>query len=298
MIKLILSREEVLGDLNSTLDFTVRIVSEAAHIALRYYGEEHESTADQSIEDFSTIADKEVHKFVIDRIAKSKYAFPVVSEEMDKDFVLEALKKEGLKWVLDPIDGSINFSRGIDMWSISFALVDGIETIAGVVYDPVNQKWYVAAKGLRAYHFRGIASSDKYKNQENRMRISSTNKLEDSVIILAYPYNNDTQINRGKKLYELFHPPKVRAARRWDSAALEICAVAAGKIDAYICNSQAKDAQYNGPWDIAAAMLILKEAGGRFTDYGGQNKEILIADRLATNEVLHGQFLEKLKYLD
>jgi myo-inositol-1(or 4)-monophosphatase len=186
-------------------------------------------------------------------------------------------EKWAWRWVVDPLDGTTNFLHGIPHWAISIGLEKrlaegGSELAAAVVYSPVNNEMFWAEKGVGAY------LNDK------RLRVSARRELKDAVFATGIPFAAASGASRlafARTMSVLM--PQVAGIRRFGSAALDLAWTAAGRYDGY-WEVGIK------PWDIAAGMLIVREAGGYATDSEGKD---LVADTIvAGNPHLHAKLLE------
>jgi myo-inositol-1(or 4)-monophosphatase len=181
------------------------------------------------------------------------------------------------RWVVDPLDGTTNFLHGIPHWAISIGLEkrssDGsTELAAAVVYAPVNNELFWAEKGVGAY------LNDK------RLRVSARRELKDAVFATGIPFAVSESSNRlafARTMGTLM--PQVAGIRRFGSAALDLAWTAAGRYDGY-WETGIK------PWDVAAGMLIVREAGGYATDCAG--KDVIADTVVAANPHLHPKLLE------
>jgi myo-inositol-1(or 4)-monophosphatase len=181
------------------------------------------------------------------------------------------------RWVVDPLDGTTNFLHGIPHWAISIGLEkrssDGsTELAAAVVYSPVNNELFWAEKGVGAY------LNDK------RLRVSARRELKDAVFATGIPFAVSESSNRlafARTMGTLM--PQVAGIRRFGSAALDLAWTAAGRYDGY-WETGIK------PWDVAAGMLIVREAGGYATDCEG--KDVIADTVVAANPHLHPKLLE------
>lgn len=181
------------------------------------------------------------------------------------------------RWVVDPLDGTTNFLHGIPHWAISIGLEkrssDGsTELAAAVVYSPVNNELFWAEKGVGAY------LNDK------RLRVSARRDLKDAVFATGIPFAVSESSNRlafARTMGTLM--PQVAGIRRFGSAALDLAWTAAGRYDGY-WETGIK------PWDVAAGMLIVREAGGYATDCEG--KDVIAETVVAANPHLHPKLLE------
>lgn len=176
-------------------------------------------------------------------------------------------QRSDYKWVIDPLDGTTNFTHGFPMFCVSIALEVKGEVVLGVVYDPNADELYSAEKG------KGATLNGK------PIRVSTVSKLIESILVTGFPYtikDDPDEILRhfGNFLVE------AQAIRRLGSAALDLCYVAAGRLDGFWESSL-------NPWDMAAGVLIVEEAGGKFTDYRGFPSSIYKKQLLATNGLIH-----------
>jgi myo-inositol-1(or 4)-monophosphatase len=170
-------------------------------------------------------------------------------------------------WIVDPLDGTTNFLHGIPHFCISIALERDGEIVAGVIYEPTRDEMYWAEKGAGAYL------------NDRRLRVSARRQLADSLIGTGIPFRE-----RGDHPAYLDTLAAVMAAtsgvRRMGAAALDLAYVAAGRLDGFW--------EFGlSPWDIAAGLLIVREAGGYVSDIGGGHGMMASGDVLAANDHLH-----------
>jgi myo-inositol-1(or 4)-monophosphatase len=178
-------------------------------------------------------------------------------------------------WVFDPIDGTTNFAHGLPIFCSSLALeIDG-QAVAGAVYDPTRRELFAAEKGSGAF-LNG-----------RPLRVSATRDLVDALLVTGFPYDVHARTAEIVGLFESF-VGKARAVRRLGSAAMDLCYVAAGRMDAF-WESDLK------PWDIAAGALIVAEAGGTVTNMAGGPFASRAGQALATNHQLHEQMLHVIR---
>lgn len=190
----------------------------------------------------------------------------------DAGYIVEedtAVGRGVYNWIVDPLDGTTNFIHGIPCYAVSIALEHQGEILAGVVYEVTRDECFKAVKGSGAY------LNDK------QIRVSERQALSESLIATGFPiYNFERISNYLQALERLMR--STHGLRRIGSAATDLCYLACGRVDAFF--------EYNlKAWDIAAGALIVKEAGGRITDFsGGSNwlfgKELLGANALLANE--------------
>jgi myo-inositol-1(or 4)-monophosphatase len=175
-------------------------------------------------------------------------------------------------WIFDPIDGTTNFAHGLPIFCASLALeIDGVLAV-GAVYDPMRDELFSAERGRGAW-----------LNGE-RLAVSANASLGDALLVTGFPYSVQTD---GEELLGLFARfiGKARAVRRLGSAALDVCYVAAGRMDGFW-------EQGLGPWDIAAAALIVDEAGGTTTDLEGHPFAARSGRLVASNGLVHREMLD------
>jgi myo-inositol-1(or 4)-monophosphatase len=217
-----------------------------------------------------TIADKESQKAVVGYIRRHFAEHAFLAEED-----LETVRCSDRCWIIDPLDGTVNFIHNLPLFSVSIGFVQNGETVSGVVYNPVLKELFVAEKGRGAYlNGKKISVSDKPK-------------LLNSLVVTGFPYSvygNPSGISKtfSKVL------AKAQGLRRLGSAAIDLAYVACGRFEAF----WEEDLK---PWDVAAGGLIVREAGGRVTDFKNRKDYIFSKQLLATNGKVHGQMLELVK---
>ena len=176
------------------------------------------------------------------------------------------------RWLFDPIDGTTNYAHGLPIYCASAALeLDGRIQVAAV-YDPNRQELFTAERGRGAF-LNGAP-----------LGVSQASALVDSLLVTGFPYDVQTRTDDIVGLFGRFLG-RARAVRRLGSAALDLCYVAAGRMDGFW-------EQDLKPWDVAAGMLLVEEAGGRVTDFGGVPFSPYGAHIVASNGHLHQQMLD------
>lgn len=228
-----------------------------------------------------TDADRASESYII---AAIKDAFPkdeVLSEEEGgRDSAERVAGYPGRVWIIDPLDGTTNFSHGMRLFAISIALRVAGELILGLVYDPCSGELFMAEKGAGAYVLTAEGSSPE------RLGVSSTNLLERSLLATGFSYRLARTENSNLDHFHNFHL-SAQATRRLGSAALGITYVACGRLDGYW--------EYGlSPWDVAGAALLVMEAGGRITDFHGGRFDPFGPEILASNGIIHDRLLEVL----
>jgi len=171
------------------------------------------------------------------------------------------------RWVFDPLDGTTNYAHGLPIFCSSLALeIDGRSAVAAI-YDPTRRELFTAERGMGA------------RVNGDPLQVSGTTTLIDALLVTGFPYD----VHRGAgDLVDLFGEflARARAVRRLGSAALDLCYVAAGRLDGFW-------EQHLKPWDVAAGALILEEAGGRITGIDGTPFDAAAGHLVASNGALH-----------
>ncbi|KIL99918.1 Inositol-1-monophosphatase [Paramagnetospirillum magnetotacticum MS-1] len=244
----------------------------ASRNLVRDYGEvEHLQVSKKGPADFVSSADLKTEKALRAELKKARPGFGFLLEEGGEI----AGDDTSHRWIIDPIDGTTNFLHGIPNFCISIALERDGELIAGVVYQPLGDEMFHAEKGAGAFL------------NERRLRVSARRKLEDTLIATGIPFigrpGHETFL---KELAAVM--PQVAGIRRFGSAALDLAYVAAGRCDGY-WETGIK------PWDIAAGIVLVKEAGGYVTDFQGGSKMLDNGEILAANDHLHQPLLKLLR---
>lgn len=185
-------------------------------------------------------------------------------------------KGDGIHWIIDPLDGTVNFAHKIPMFSVSVAAAFQSDILAGVVYNPLLEELFIAEKGNGAY-----------LNGE-RLKVTETAVLDSAIAGTGFPYNVHENPLCCLDHFNTFAKMGV-PIRRIGSAALDLSYVAAGRFDSFWEVSLQ-------PWDYAAGKLLIEEAGGTFTDFGGNPISSLSEGPIiATNGILHDQMVKKIK---
>jgi myo-inositol-1(or 4)-monophosphatase len=190
--------------------------------------------------DFVTAADHKAEQIIFEELSKARPGYGFLMEERGE--VLGTDKTH--RWIVDPLDGTLNFLHGLAQFAISLALEREGELVAGVVYDPIKNEMFSAEKG------RGAFLNDK------RLRVAARMSLGDALVVTGIAHPNRTGPGKTKFLAEYDRVIDATAGvHRFGSAALDLAYVAAGRFDAYWERSLS-------PWDLAAGALLVREAGG------------------------------------
>ena len=221
--------------------------------------------------DFVTASDKKVEEILIEELQKARPNYSILSEEVGK-----IKNDEEFKWIIDPIDGTSNFLHGIPHFAISVALEHDNKIIAGLIFDPIKDEMFLAEKG-----------NGSYLNNK-RIRVSSRKNLENCIIFTGGPRKNFADRDVSLEEYKKFSSKVLIPIRKLGSASLDMAYVAAGRCDGF----WQRNLNY---WDIAAGIILIREAGGFVSDFNGNNEYIRNKTVLATNSKINEEMIEILK---
>ena len=237
------------------LNIMIKATEKASKIVIRDFGEvENLQVKKKGPKDFVTKTDKRVEKILIEELEKSKKNFSFITEETG---IINNSDSDNC-WIIDPIDGTTNFLHGIPHFAISLALKNKNEIISGLIFDPIKNEMFYAEKNAGSF----------FNNR--RIRVSKKNELEDCLFATNHEGSIKSKLN----------------LRYTGCAALDLAYVASGRFDGYFHNKI-------NIWDIAAGILIVKEAGGKVSDI---NKfDINNIDIRASNNDIYYKMLENLK---
>ena len=217
-----------MNSISANLNIMIKAAEKASKILIRDFGElEKLQVSLKGPSDFVTNSDKKVEKIIIEELTKSRKNFSILSEEIGE------IKNsdKGNYWIIDPIDGTTNFLHGIPHFAISIALKKEEEIVSGLIFDPIKNEMFYAEKNNGAY----------FNNQ--RIRVSKKKKLNECLFATGGKDKFSSSLN----------------TRKSGSAALDMAYVGAGRYDGYFQNNL-------NIWDIAAGIIIVKEAGGKIND--------------------------------
>lgn len=202
---------------------------------------------------------------IITKIIKRNFpSHNIVSEESGGEYGKE------FTWLIDPLDGTTNYTLNFPFFSVSLALLYNEKPILGLVFNPISKELYFAERGKGAYL--------------NKKKISVNNNSNLSRATLGF--SRGTDLARGTKILSKI-APHIRTFRFWGSSNLDICQVASGKIDGYFT--------VKSPYDVIAGVLIVKEAGGKATDFKGLEYNRQSQNLLITNGKIHNKLIKLIK---
>jgi len=243
-----------MNSISANLNIMIKAAEKASKILIRDFGElEKLQVSLKGPSDFVTNSDKKVEKIIIEELTKSRKKFSILSEEIGE---VKNSDKENY-WIIDPIDGTTNFLHGIPHFAISIALKTKEEIVSGLIFDPIKNEMFYAEKNNGAY----------FNNQ--RIRVSKKKKLNECLFATG---------GKDKINYNL-------NTRKSGSAALDMAYVGAGRYDGYFQKNL-------NIWDIAAGIIIVREAGGKINDIDYSSNEVIKI--LAGSNSIYEKMLENL----
>ena len=221
--------------------------------------------------DYVSQADRKAEEIVYAELSKARPSYSFLMEERGE----VAGDDDQHRWIVDPLDGTTNFLHGIPLFSVSIALERQGQLVAGVVYNPAMDELYTAERGGGAFM------------NDRRLRVAARSKLSDAVIGTGIPHLG--RGHHGKALIELKNVMGEAAGiRRLGSAALDLAYVAAGRMDGFWEN-------WLSPWDMAAGILLVREAGGFCTDRDGKQDMFDTGTVVAGNEAIQRVLLKTIQ---
>ena len=257
------------------INLIVKACMKASRSLIRDFGEiENLQVSAKGPGDFVTSADKRTERILIDELQKAHSEYGIVTEESG------IINKSNLKnrWIIDPIDGTMNFLNGVPQFAISVGYEENRELKCGVIFNPISNEMFCAEKGNGSYL------------NNSRIRVSNKKKIKDALLVTGGPKG-------ASKIKEKIFSEYIRVSknvsnvRKFGSAALDMAYVACGRFDGY----WQREINY---WDIAAGVIILREAGG-FVDFFEEDKNLpLKKNILATNSNIHNELRDLINKKD
>ena len=243
-----------MNSISANLNIMIKASEKASKTLIRDFGElENLQVSKKGPRDFVTNSDQKAEKIIIEELLKSKKKFSIISEEKGE------IKNEDLEntWIIDPIDGTLNFLHGVPHFAISIALKSNNEIISGLIFDPIKNEMFYAEKNNGAY----------FNNQ--RIRVSKKNEINNCLFVTGGKIENEPDL----------------PFRKSGCAALDMAYVASGRYDGYFQTNLKL-------WDIAAGIILVKEAGGILNNIDlSSNENIKI---IASSPDINAKLLEKL----
>jgi len=247
----------------------VEMAREAGALLRAGYGTVHAPERKGRI-DLVTEYDRRSEALVLQRLRERFPDHEVLAEESG----LHAVTAAPVRWLIDPLDGTTNFAHNYPFFAVSIAAEVAGELVAGAVYDPVRDEMFAAARDA------GATLNDV------PIRVSPIGRVEDALLVTGFPYDVREHPERHLPFFQAFLM-RAQGIRRDGSAALNLCYLAMGRFDGFWEGNLS-------PWDLAAGVLLVREAGGRVTRYDGSPLALDGRQILATNGRLHLEMIEVL----
>lgn len=241
-----------------------------AEVLKKYFNSSFKISKKEGVNNLVTEADHASEKVIMDVIKSSFPEHFILSEECG-----EIKMDSNIKWIIDPIDGTVNFAHGIPVCCVSIGIEQDGQMVMGAVYNPFMNEFFFAEKG------KGATLNDQ------TITVSDNETVMNSCLVTGFPYTYLDMPNGPLQVFEKF----IRAGvpvRRLGSAALDLCWVAAGRFDGFYEHKLQA-------WDSAAGVVIVEEAGGRVTDFEGKPYSVYQPHIVATNGKIHDEVLLAVK---
>ncbi len=243
---------------------------EAGRIILQYFNGVFKVGHKEGVNNLVTEVDKLSEDRIIEVIRASYPSHTIISEEVG-----ELIQPSEYQWIIDPIDGMVNFAHGIPLCCVSIGLMHQGKLILGAVFNPMMNELFLAERG------KGATLNGE------RIQVSAKSDFSKACLVTGFPYKWPEAEEHPIKVFERFVLEGL-PIRRLGSAALDLCWVACGRFDGFW--------EYNlNEWDVAAGYLIVQEAGGRITDFDGLAYNVFEKQTLATNGLIHEQMLKVIR---
>jgi myo-inositol-1(or 4)-monophosphatase len=256
-------------DQNTFMDTALQAARSAGDVILRNLGRiSHKDISLKQSSDFVTRVDKEAESIILSTIRERFPGHYFLAEETEK-----GPETRNYRWIIDPLDGTTNYIHQYPAFSVSIALEHAGEVIVGVIHDPLRGDYYTAEKNKGAFFNKTPA------------RVSDIDRIGESLVSTGFPFRRKEIIESYLSLFRSVFL-RVSDLRRAGSAALDLAHVACGKCDGFFEIGLS-------PWDIAAGELMVREAGGMVTDFGGGDEYRETGNIVAGNPTVHAQLLHE-----
>ena len=257
---------------SALLNVMVAAARKAGRSLRRDFGEvEHLQVSLKGPANFVTAADRKAEEILYTELAKARPGYGFLGEEGGSRDGADKTHT----WIVDPLDGTTNFLHGIPQFAVSIALQREDTIVAALVYNPVNEELFLAERGKGAFL------------NDQRLRVSARRRLNETVIACGLPHLGRGDLALFRDEFAVVQE-KVAGLRRFGAAALDLAWVAAGRFDAFWERNLS-------PWDMAAGLLLVREAGGFATDLDGNDEIFAKSQVIAGNEYIHRELMGLLK---
>ena len=254
------------------LNFAIQTAREAGRVLAEKFGRALQVSNKGDI-DLVTEADIAAERLIVERIRSYHPRHAILTEESG-DVVTVGDAGSEYKWVIDPLDGTTNYAHGYPVFCVSVALEHEGRVVVGVVYDPTRDELFAAERG-------GGATLNG-----RSLRVSETNELNGALLCTGFPYDVRDRGDFARHFRNFIM--RAQSVRRDGAAALDLAYVAAGRFDGFYEEGLR-------PWDVAAGVLLVEEAGGSVTHYDGSPFSIYTPPIVAGNGLIHEAMLEVLR---
>jgi myo-inositol-1(or 4)-monophosphatase len=247
--------------------FAINTAKEAGKIIMEYFHKD-KGERPKAQHDMVTVVDKKVEHLITARIKEKFPAHNYIGEEFGSSKI-----KSDYTWYIDPLDGTMNYLMGVPLFCVSLGLTYKSDPVLAVVYNPYTKELFTAEKGKGAFL------------NDIKISVSQTKELDKAMLVTGYFLRKDTLdfFKTYKKLMLAAH-----TTRNLGSCVMALCYVAAGRVDAFVKNNA-------NPWDTVAGAIILEEAGGKLTDFSGNEWNPFMKNMVASNGKIHSQLLNVIR---
>lgn len=266
---------------SALINVILRASERAARGLLRDFGEvENLQVSRKGVADFVSNADLDAEKIIVAELAKARPGWGFIMEEGG---IVAPEENDGPSWIIDPLDGTTNYIHGIPHFAISIAAIDkplkkGGKLIAGAIFDPIRNEFFFAEAGKGAFL------------NDRRLRVAGRKRLDEALFATGIPF-----MGRGSDEQHDHYLAELKTVmgsssgvRRMGSAALDLAWVAAGRVDGFWEHGLEI-------WDVAAGVIIVREAGGMVSDHQARSKALESGNIVAGNSSMHSGLLKMLK---
>ncbi|MHC4444773.1 MAG: inositol monophosphatase family protein [Planctomycetota bacterium] len=252
-------------------EVAIRAVKEAGKIILSFQERDKSVETKGLAYNLVTEADLQSERAIVSIIQEKFSGHSILAEEKES-----SMRDSQYIWVIDPLDGTNNYAHGFPHFSVSIALWSADTPLIGVAYDPLRDELFYAQKGQGAFL------------NDQPISVTSRATLPESILATGFYYDRGRLMKRTLQQMEAFFNIPIQGVRRTGSAVLDMCYVAAGRLDGFW-------ELILSPWDYAASSLIVTEAGGKVTDINGNELNLYSKNVLVSNGLIHDAMLRVVK---
>lgn len=255
------------------LDFALDTIRQAGQLVRDLFGQPHDVGHKSTELDLVTEADVASERLIVQALRDRFPEHAILSEEGSGDLQALAVGTECL-WMVDPLDGTVNYAHGYPVWGVSMALAERGRVVLAVTFDPLRDEMFWARAGEGAWC------------NGQRLHVSGVPRLQEALVATGFAYQRLTLVDNNMAEFNAVMP-RIQGVRRAGAAVLDLAHVAAGRLDAYW-------EMHLEPWDWAAGWLLVEEAGGTVTDLQGRPWLLGKHSMTASNGLVHDQLVAAL----